>query len=143
MTNIKFKHLENADEMMSAFPLISQMYENIKIDIYRKNIEEMIRVNNFKMIAGYIDDEIVAISGYWILLMLYCGRYIQISNFIVDENKRGLGIGKKMMHYLENIGRSLNCQKFILDSYSENKRSHNLYFEQGFYIRGFHFMKDL
>ncbi len=141
--NIEFIHLNTADEMMIAFPLIGQMYEKMDEATYYEYVKEMIEINNFKMVAAFIDGELVGVSGYWILLMLYCGRYIQISNFVVDENKRSFGIGKAMMNYLENLGRKLGCEKFILDSYSENKKSHSLYFSQGFYIRGFHFMKDL
>ena len=37
----------------------------------------------------------------------------------------------------------LNCEKIVLDSFTENKKSHTLYFKEDFHIRGFHFMKDL
>jgi hypothetical protein len=30
-----------------------------------------------------------------------------------------------------------------LDSFIGNKKSHSLYFREGFFIRGFHFMKEL
>jgi ribosomal protein S18 acetylase RimI-like enzyme len=75
--------------------------------------------------------------------MLYCGRYIQLSSFIVDEEKRGSGIGKKILREVEKIGKKLNCEKIILDSFTENKKSHALYYREDFYIRGLHFMKNL
>ena len=106
-------------------------------------LDEMILNNNYKMVAGYVDDKIVAVSGYWIARMLYCGRYLQVSNFVVDENFRGRGVGKKILNYLENKARNLGCDKVVLDSYTENKKSHSLYLNEDFYIRGFHFMKDL
>ncbi len=141
--NLEFIHLETPQEMAIAFPLISQLYQNLTFESYFSQIQEMHKINNFKMIAAKIDGEIVAVCGYWILLLLYCDRYIQISSFVVDEKIRGQEIGKKMLQYLENLGRKMNCKKFILDSYTENKKSHSLYFKEGFYIRGFHFMKDL
>jgi GNAT superfamily N-acetyltransferase len=52
-------------------------------------------------------------------------------------------VGKKILNYLEKKARDLDCEKMVLDSYVENKRSHPLYFREGFYIRGFHYMKDL
>jgi GNAT superfamily N-acetyltransferase len=75
--------------------------------------------------------------------MLYCGRYLQASNLVVDENFRARGAGKQILNYLENKARDLGCDKMVLDSYTENKKSHSLYFGEDFYIRGFHFMKDL
>lgn len=141
--NLEFIHLNSAEEMLVTFPLIRQMYEKIDKETYFSHIKEMIARNDFKMIAVFEGARLVAACGYWIFLMLYCDRYMQISSLVVDEDKRSQGIGKKLMKHLEEIAKKEGCKKFVLDSYTENKRSHNLYFSQGFYIRGFHFMKDL
>jgi len=135
--------LETKNSMIEAFPLIHQMYKKMDYKAFEVALDEMILNNNYKMVAGYVDDKIVAVSGYWIARMLYCGRYLQVSNFVVDENFRGRGVGKKILNYLENKARNLGCDKVVLDSYTENKKSHSLYFNEDFYIRGFHFMKDL
>lgn len=129
--------------MIETFPLINQMYKKMDYKSFEVAIDEMILNNNYKMVAGFIDNKLVAVSGYWIARMLYCGRYLQPSNLVVDENFRGQGIGKKILNYLENKARNLGCDKMVLDSYTENKKSHSLYFNEDFYIRGFHFMKDL
>lgn len=141
--NLEFQELSTPQEMMMAFPLISQYYENFSEKSFFEQIVEMKELNDFCMIIAKQNNQIVAVAGYWILNMLYSGRYIQISNFIVDNNHRNQGIGKKFLRYLEKFARNLDCKKFILDSYTENKKSHNLYFKENFYIRGFHFMKDL
>lgn len=137
------KSFNNAEDMMVAYPLVKQMYKDMDLPTYKSYIEEMIETNNFKMIAAFDGDEIIGACGYWVFLMLYCGRYIQISNLVVDEKSRNLGVGKMMMNHIEELARKLECKKFVLDSYTENKKSHSLYFREGFYIRGFHFMKDL
>ena len=129
--------------MMDAFPLIHQMYKKMDYKGFESALDEMILNNNYKMVAGFYDEKMIAISGYWIARMLYCGRYLQASNLVVDENFRGNGVGKKILNYLESKARKLGCDKMVLDSYSENKKSHSLYFGEDFYIRGFHFMKDL
>ena len=110
---------------------------------FENALDEMIVSNDYKMVAGYIDDKMIAVSGYWVSRMLYCGRYLQACNLIVDESFRSRGVGKKILNYLEDKARKLDCDKVVLDSYTENKKSHSLYFGENFYIRGFHFMKDL
>jgi GNAT superfamily N-acetyltransferase len=140
---VSLKDLNTKEEMLLAYPIIKQRYPHINLDAFDKQISEMIEMNDFKIIAAFLDEEIVGIAGYWILRMLYCGRYIQVSSFIVDEEKRGFGIGKKILQKIEKIGKELNCEKVVLDSYTENKKSHSLYFSENFHIRGFHFMKDL
>ena len=137
------KDLETKNSMMDAFLLIHQMYKKMDYKSFEIALDEMILNNNYKIVAGYIDNKMVAVSGYWISRMLYCGRYLQASNLVVDENFRGRGVGKKILNYLESKARNLGCNKMVLDSYTENKKSHSLYFNENFYIRGFHFMKDL
>jgi len=141
--DIIIKDLETKNVMMDAFPLIHQMYKKMDYKGFESALDEMILNNNYKIVAGFYDEKMIAISGYWIARMLYCGRYLQASNLVVDENFRGRGAGKKILNYLENKARKLGCDKMALDSYSENKKSHSLYFREDFYIRGFHFMKDL
>ena len=141
--DIIIKDLETKNMMMDAFPLIHQMYKKMDYKGFEGALDEMILNNNYKMVAGFHDEKMIAISGYWIARMLYCGRYLQASNLVVDENFRGNGVGKKILNYLESKARKLGCDKVVLDSYSENKKSHSLYFGEDFYIRGFHFMKDL
>ena len=137
------KDLETKNAMMDAFLLINQMYKKMDYQAFETALDEMILHNNYKMTAGYIDNKMIAVSGYWISRMLYCGRYLQVSNLVVDENFRGRGYGQKILNYLENKARNLSCDKMVLDSFTENKKSHSLYFNEDFYIRGFHFMKDL
>ena len=137
------KDLETKNAMMDAFLLINQMYKKMDYQSFESALDEMILHNNYKMVAGFVGDKMIAISGYWVARMLYCGRYLQACNLVVDENFRGRGYGKKILNYLENKARNLSCDKMVLDSYTENKKSHSLYFNEDFYIRGFHFMKDL
>ncbi len=143
MKNLKIKDLNTIEEMASAFDLVSQMYSQMSFEDYISRLQEMIERNDFKMVAVYIDDEMVGVSGYWIFMMLYCGRYLQASNLIVSQNFRSQGVGKKILDYLEKKAKISGCQKVVLDSYVENKKSHPLYYREGFYIRGFHFMKDI
>jgi GNAT superfamily N-acetyltransferase len=140
---IIIRELNSKKEMISSYTLVNQMYPKMSFEDYKKNLDEMISLSGYKMVAAFLNGEMVGVTGYWVSFMLYCGRYIQASNLVVDRKKRSLGIGKKILHYLEKKGKKLGCEKLVLDSYTENKKSHSLYYREGFYIRGFHFMKNL
>lgn len=140
---ISVRKLDSKEEMLQAYKIVKQRYQKLSLESFDAQISEMITMNDFKMVGAFLGEEIVGVCGYWVLRMLYCGRYIQLSSFIVDEEKRGFGIGKKILREIEKIGKELNCEKIILDSFTENKKSHSLYYRDDFYIRGFHFMKDL
>ncbi len=140
---IVVKRLNTKEEMLQAYKILKQRYQEVTKEDYAAQLSEMIENSGFKMIAAFLDDEIVGISGYWIQRMFYCGRYIHMSSFIVDEEKRGSGIGKKLINEIEAIGKEHGCEKVVLDSFTENKKSHALYYRENFSIRAFHFMKDL
>ncbi|NBV06524.1 MAG: GNAT family N-acetyltransferase [Proteobacteria bacterium] len=140
---VVIKELSTKEEMLQAYEIIKQRYQEMSLENFKEQISEMIKFSDFKMIAAFIDEKIVGVTGYFIAHMLYCGRYIQLSSFIVDEEKRGAGIGKKILQEVARIGKKQNCDKIVLDSFTENKKSHALYYREDFYIRGFHFMKNL
>ena len=140
---ITIKELSTKDEMLETHSLVNQMYEKISHEEFSAMLDEMISRNDYKIVAAMSGEKIIGISGYWISMMLYCGRYLQASNFIVDREMRKSGIGKKLLNYLEDKAKKSDCKKFVLDSYVLNTKSHPLFFREGFYIRGFHFMKDL
>lgn len=141
--DLSIRDLNTYNQMLKAFPLIHQFYPKITEKEFAKELKEMIELSDYKMIASYIDKELVGVSGYLVSRMFYCGKFLQACNLIVLEKYRGQGIGKKLLQNLEEKAKELNCDKLVLDSYTENKKSHSLYFGENFYIRGFHFMKNL
>lgn len=141
--DIVIKDLDKKEEMLSAYPLVALMYEKMTKEEFSAALDEMIKLNGYRMIAAFSGDKMVGVSGYWVASMLYCGLYLQASNVVVAKELRNQGIGRKILKFLENKAREMKCKKIVLDSYTENKKSHPLYFRDNFYIRGFHFMKDL
>lgn len=142
---IKIKEFKTKEELMLGFPIINQLYTKLDQVTYSKYIDEMVEGNNYHMIAAYDtkDNKLLGVASYWILTRFYCGRYIQIGNMVVDKDCRSRGIGAKLLKFVEDKGREKGCQTFILDSYTENKKSHKLYFNEGFFVEGLHFMKKL
>lgn len=140
---MEIKELHKKEEMLQAFPLVNLMYPKMSEKEFSAALDEMISLNNYKMVALFEDKKMLAVCGYWLASMLYCGLYLQASNLVVTQEMRSQGLGKKILNFLEEKAKALKCKKLVLDSYTENKKSHPLYFRENFYIRGFHFMKDL
>jgi GNAT superfamily N-acetyltransferase len=140
---IIIKNFTTKEQIMLGFPIIHQLYSQMDIKTYQSYIDEMVEGNNYHMIGLYLADKLIAVASYWILTRFYCGRYIQAGNIVVDKDHRSLGIGNIILKFIEAEGKKRGCKKFILDSYTENKLSHNLYFREGFFVEGFHFMKNI
>jgi len=133
MDNIEIRDI-SGDEIVNSYYLITQSYLDLTKEEYAITVKEMMELSNFKMIGAFVDKKIIGISGYVIS---------RISNLIIDKEYRNKRIGTKMIYFLEEKARNNNCKHVILDSFIGNKKSHSLYFREDFFIRGFHFMKEL
>jgi ribosomal protein S18 acetylase RimI-like enzyme len=142
MDNIEIRDI-SGDEIVDSYYLITQSYLDLTKEEYAVTVKEMMELSNFKMIGAFMDKKIIGISGYVISRMFYCAKFLRISNLIIDKEYRNKRIGTKMIYFLEEKARNNNCKHVILDSFIGNKKSHSLYFREDFFIRGFHFMKQL
>jgi GNAT superfamily N-acetyltransferase len=143
MPDIVIKKLNNKEEIALAFPILTQHHKHISKENFSKCVDEILLEKNYQMIAGYVGGEMVGIAGYWILTRFYSDKYVQVGNMVVDEKHRNLGIGKKILNFIETEGKKQGCHHFILDSRLDNKKSHDFYLREGFEIMGYHFMKDI
>ncbi len=138
------KKLSAKSDILETFLIITQHHPHIKKEDFVIYVDEIIAENNYQMIAVLNKSgKIIAIAGYWILTRFYSGKYVQVGNMVVDIEYRCLGIGKKMLNFIENEGKKLGCKHFILDARLDNEKSHNLYLREGFEIIGYHFIKNI
>ncbi len=99
--------------------------------------------SHYEIIGAFAGGKLVGVAGAWIATKIWCGRYLEIDNLVVDESQRSGGIGSRLIDHLENIGRERDCKILVLDSYTANHPSHRLYHRLGFEIWGFHFIKPI
>jgi GNAT superfamily N-acetyltransferase len=128
--------------MISQFEIIQQLYPEITIERYKSYLAEMIP-NNYKQLAVFENEICVGLTGFWQGIKLWSGRYIEIDNFIVHENHRQKGIGKKMTDYIADLAKKTNCNLVVLDAFTGNFKAHRFYYNQGYAPRGFHFVKTI
>jgi GNAT superfamily N-acetyltransferase len=142
MSRFSVKIVSRVDEMLSSYQLITQLSPQLKEDEYRQLLDIMVR-NNYCQAVVHEGNSRVAVSGFWISAKLYSGKYIEIDNFVVDHSYRNQGIGKLLLDFLLEEGRKQGCRTAMLDAYAENSAAHRFYYREGFFIRGFHFLKAL
>ncbi len=103
----------------------------------------MLAVGNYTLVLAFDGDELIGICGYWIATKFYCGKYMEIDNFIIDPKHRSKRYGSEFMQYLEGIARGLGCETVMLDAYLENTRGHRFYEKNGYRAKGYHFLKKI
>ena len=80
-----------------------------------------------RRISYYIDNKQV---GYLDYSLIY--DRIEIDNFLVNEDSRGQGIGKKLLSYLVVIGINNHVVNITLEVRKSNQIARNLYKKFGF-----------
>lgn len=128
--------------MLPHLGLIQQLSPQITEVSYKAMLQEMVPHNYFQA-AVYKADACIAVSGYWLGTKLYSGKYIEIDNFVVDEAWRGKAVGKQLLDWMLDEGRRNGCTYAMLDAYVENFKAHHFYYREGFFARGFHYLKKL
>jgi GNAT superfamily N-acetyltransferase len=62
-----------------------------------------------------------------------------LEDVVVDENRRGMGIGKRMMEYAHELCRRQGCYKMTFSSNRNREAAHRFYESLGFTRHGFSF----
>jgi len=62
-----------------------------------------------------------------------------LEDVVVDENQRGIGIGKRMMEYAHELCRQQGCYKMTFSSNRNRDAAHRFYESLGFTKHGYSF----
>ena len=139
---MELRRLITVEEMLPHLNLIQQLTPSLTTAECRSLLETMIP-HRYAMLAAFEGDACLGLSGYWIGHKLYCGRYLEIDNFVVDAKHRSRGIGQLLVDELIRVAQREGCMNVMLDAYLENTAGHRFYERHGFMKRGYHFIKPL
>ena len=143
MNSVTIRHLNESD-LAQAARLLATLNPDTPLPLVRERLATMLREHpHYCIIGAFIDEHLTGVCGAWIATKLWCGRYLEIDNLVVDPDERSHGIGTRLIEHLQMIGRERGCNLITLDSYTSNHPSHRLYHRLGFEIWGFHFIKSI
>jgi GNAT superfamily N-acetyltransferase len=129
-------------QMLQAYVLVKQLNPKMSEAEYAARLEDMWQYP-YRMMGVFEGTSCIAVAGYWVMTKLYCGKYLELDNVVVDETHRSRGIGKVICEVLQEIAYKENCEVMMLDAYIPNTRAHEFYEQLGFAKKGYHFVKKL
>ncbi len=139
---MQLKELKTIEEMLAQIEIMQHLYPKLTLEKYQSYLQEMIP-HNYKQVAVFEENVCVGLSGFWTGTKLWCGKYIELDNFIVHPDQRSKGIGKLITDYIDVKAADLGCTNIVLYAYTTNFAAHRFYYNQGFGPKGFHFVKIL
>jgi N-acetylglutamate synthase-like GNAT family acetyltransferase len=105
-----------------------------KMNVLEEQIER-IRVDPMNFLLVYeAGGEILGTVTLNICLQALHGSrpYGVIENIIVHENHRGKNIGQKLLQYIEDYCRSIDCHRIMLLSNSQRLKAHQFFEREGY-----------
>ncbi len=133
-----------AGDLPDAADLLTLLNPDTPAALIRERLASLLTDHShYELFGAFAGPNLAGIGGAWIATKIWCGRYLEIDNLVVDPDRRSAGIGSLLIRHLEAIAQQRDCKIVVLDSYTTNHPSHRLYHRLGFEIWGFHFVKPL
>ncbi|WP_245583700.1 GNAT family N-acetyltransferase [Salinimicrobium xinjiangense] len=131
------------EEIPQILPLIQQLMGNtFSNEILTQRFEEMF-TQNYECFGIFLDKELVGVFGLWFMTRHYAGRSCEPDHIYILEEHRNKGLGKKLFEFIYSYAEERGCETSELNSYVSNYRSHKFYLNEGYEIKGYHFLKNL
>jgi len=129
------------ENILQIIPLLQKINHKTPLDLLKERTLEMAGLPNYECIGLYDSFNLIGITGLWYSTRHYIGRTVEVDHVIIDETYRSQGLGKQFLEWISAYTKSKGCEAVELNTYSENRKSHKFYYNEGFEIYGFHFLK--
>lgn len=140
--NIKF-NLISKEDILIILPLLHKVNTITPHDILKNRVIEMVAYPNYECIGVYDNNKLIGICGLWYSTRHYIGKSVEPDHVVIHETYRGKSVGKQLFKWIYNYTKSKGCEAVELNTYTANRKSHKFYYNEGFEIYGFHFLKVL
>lgn len=139
---ISFKILAPSQINM-IIPFMVRLNSNkISEAVLRQRFAEMV-TQNYECAAIFDADKLIGVAGMWFCTRHYSGRSVELDHVFIDEAYRKKGLGKQFIKCINDYVVTKGYQTMELNTYVQNYPSHKFYYNEGFEILGYHFLKKL
>jgi len=137
-----FKIIEK-ENLSIVIPLVYKLNEGkVSTDTLELRFNEM-KNQNYECAAIFDGDTLIGVTGMWFWTRHYAGKCMEIDHVYIEETYRNQGLGKQFMDWITNYVEAKGVETIELNTYVQNHASHKFYYNQGFNVLGFHFLKKL
>lgn len=130
-------------EIKSIIPLVQELSgHKASNSILESRFTEMVE-QNYECAVVFHEETLIGVSGLWFCTRHYSGKSVELDHVIIDKRYRNSGLGKRFMEWIESYIIAKGFEAIELNTYVQNYPSHKFYYNLGFEILGYHFVKKL
>ncbi|TWI25024.1 GNAT family N-acetyltransferase [Sphingobacterium siyangense] len=98
-------------------------------------LEDLLRKQEYAVFVGIIDNKTVGWIQLHQVISMETGVYVEIIGLVVDEEYRGRGLGRLLLHAASDWSRSLDCYRLRVRCNIIRTESHTFYQNSGFILK--------
>ncbi len=138
----EFRIIPN-DDLDQIIPLVYELNDaEVSEELLSSRFNEM-KHQNYECAAVFNGDDLIGVTGMWFCTRHYVGKSVELDHVYIKPEYRGNGVGKQFMAWVEDYVKKQGCKSIELNTYVQNYPSHKFYYNEGFDILGYHFLKKL
>tara|TARA_B100000809_G_scaffold262140_1_gene312465 strand:- start:788 stop:1213 length:426 start_codon:yes stop_codon:yes gene_type:complete len=138
--SFRFKILEKS-RINEIIPLVQKLTSfKVSEALLKERFAEMV-TQNYECAAIFDGDKLIGVTGLWFCTRHYTGKTVEIDHVYIDDGYRNKGLGKEFLNWIYEYVKSKGCNSAELNTYVQNYPSHKFYYNEGFEILGYHFLK--
>lgn len=141
---MQIKELSSKEDIAKSFQVMTQIYD-LEEDNYTSDILNMMQ-RGYKMAAVFEDENIddgkcIGVIGIRVGRRLEYNKILEIEDFMISREKRGIGVGKMLIRWAEWQAANFDCKSIICNLDSKRLESHKILSREKFILEGFKFRK--
>lgn len=119
--------LKTTNDILAAYPIMGQLRTSLDQETYLNLVKEAIEYDQYRMFALYVDDKMIAVIGFKIMITLYYGKFVWVCDLVTDSEFRSQGYGEKLLTFVENWAKGHQIQTIALSSGLQRVDAHRFY----------------
>jgi GNAT superfamily N-acetyltransferase len=144
---MQIKEIQTREEIAQTYAVLTQIYENLKEETYVEEILNMMQ-RGYKMAGVFESPSVentrcIGVIGVRIIRKIQHGKTIEIEDFMIDRAKRGIGVGKMLIRWVDWQAMNFGCTNIIGTLQTKRQESQKIFSREKFILDGFFFKKSL
>jgi GNAT superfamily N-acetyltransferase len=96
----------DSSHLEEAAVLLGKLNPDTPVHLVHERLASILAEHpHYQIIGAFDGSRLVGVCGAWVATKIWCGRYLEIDNLVVDPDCRSGGVGTQLMLYLEETAR--------------------------------------
>lgn len=137
---MQLRRIKNAQDIAKSYFILKQIYGDLTTSGYIDNIFKAFK-EGLEMAGVFQGDKCLGVASIRTQHHIQQGKTIQIQDFMIDRDFRGIGVGKMLIRWVDWQALKHKCNHINAPLGTARKESQTIFMREKFSIDGYFFTK--